>query len=69
MKTILASAAAVSLLASASFAGTLVEPEMEPMVEVMQEEDNGSSNALLLPLLALAALAAIASSGSSTSGT
>ena len=68
MKNVMASVAAVSLLASASFAGTLVDPDVEPTVTVV-EEDTGSSNGLLLPLLALAALAAIAADGSSASGT
>lgn len=52
MKTILISAAAISLLASASFAGNLVKPEMEPMVEITQE-NAGSSGGLLIPLLLL----------------
>lgn len=64
MKTLLASVAAISLLASASFAGSLVEPEMEPMVEAMEDDDDSAG--LLLPLLALAAIAAIAASGSNS---
>ena len=68
MKKVVISVAALSMFTAAAFAGSLVEPEMEPMVEVMEEEP-GSSNGLLLPLMALAALAALASSGSSTSGT
>lgn len=55
MKKVVLSVAALSMFATSAFAGSLVEPEMEPMVEVM-EEDNGSSGGLLLPLLALAAI-------------
>lgn len=67
MKKVVISVAALSMLAAASFAGSLVEPEMEPMVEVM-EEDNGSSGGLLIPLLALVVIGAlIANSDSGTS--
>lgn len=67
MKKIIASVAAVSMFAAAAYAGSLVEPEMEPMVEVM-EEDTGSSGGLLIPLLALVAIGAlIANSNDSTS--
>jgi len=63
IKKILASAAAISLLSTASFAGNLVVPEMEPMVEVMQA-DTGSSSAsgLIVPLLALIAIGLLISS-------
>ena len=67
MKKVVISVAALSMLAAASFAGSHVEPEMEPMVEVM-EEDNGSSGGLLIPLLALVVIGAlIANSDSGTS--
>lgn len=69
MKTMLASVAALSMMASASFAGSLVEPTVAPMIQVVEEDSGSSSNGLLLPLVALAALAVIASSSSSTSGT
>ena len=66
MKKLAFSVAALSMLATTTFAGSLVEPEMEPMVEVM-EEDNGSSGGLLIPLLALVVIGAlIANSDSDT---
>lgn len=63
MKKVVISVAALSMFAAAAFAGSLVEPEMEPMVEVM-EEDNGSSGGLLVPLLALVAIGLLISSSS-----
>ena len=60
MKAILASAALVALLASASYAGKLIEPNVEPIIQTVQDDDDGIS--LLLPLMALGALAALASS-------
>jgi hypothetical protein len=66
MKKIIAIAAVASLAASTAFAGSLVEPEMEPMVEVM-EEDASSSGGLLLPLLALVALGLLISSSDNES--
>lgn len=65
MKKIVVSAAVVAMFATTAFAGSLVEPEMEPMVEVMQEEPAGTSDGgLLVPLLALAAIAVLISSSS-----
>lgn len=67
MKKIVASVAAISMFAAAAYAGSLVEPEMEPMVEVM-EEDTGSSAGLVIPLLALLAIGVlVANSDDSTS--
>ena len=64
MKKVVISVAALSMFAAAAFAGGLVEPEMEPVVEVMQE-DTGSSNGLLIPLLALVAIGLLISNSSS----
>ncbi len=64
MKAILASAALVSLLASASFAGNLIKPNVEPMIQTVEDDNDGIS--LLLPLVALAELAALASSSSAS---
>jgi hypothetical protein len=66
MKKVVISIAALSMFTAAAFAGSLVEPEMEPMVEVMEEEP-GSSNGLLVPLLALVAFGLIISSSDSDS--
>lgn len=65
MKKILASAAALSLLASAASAGSLVEADTEPMVEAIQEDDDDGSG-ILLPLVALLAIGALVASGSSS---
>lgn len=64
MKAILASAALVSLLASASYAGNLIKPNVEPMIQTVEDDNDGIS--LLLPLVALAALVALASSSSAS---
>ena len=64
MKAILASAALVSLLASASYAGNLIKPNVEPVIKTVEDDDEGIS--LLLPLVALAALAAPASCSSAS---
>lgn len=61
----LASAAAIALAAPQATAGGLVEPEMEPMVEVIEEEP-ASSNGWIIPLLVIGVIAAIASSSDST---
>lgn len=66
MKKVVLSIAAASLLATAAFAGSLVEPEMEPTVAVM-EEDNNSSGGLLIPLLALVAIGLLISNSDSNS--
>ena len=55
MKKIIISAAALSMFAAAAFAGNVKEPEMEPIIEVMEEEP-GSSSGILVPLLALVAI-------------
>lgn len=63
MKKVIAIAAVATFVASSAFAGSLVEPEMEPMVEAMEEDTNASSDhGLLVPLLALLAVAAVAAS-------
>lgn len=59
-------AAAIALAATQATAGSLVEPEMEPMVEVVEEESSSSSG-WILPLLAIGIIAAVASSNSSSS--
>ncbi len=64
MKKVVISVAALSMFAATAFAGSLVEPEMEPMVEVMEEEPS-SSNGLLVPLLALVAIGLLISNSSS----
>ena len=64
MKAILASAALVSLLASASYAGNLIKPNVEPVIQTVEDDNDGIS--LLLPLVALAALVALASSSSAS---
>ncbi len=51
-------AAALSLAATSAFAGSYVEPVMEP--EVIIEETTGSSGGIVVPLLLLAVVAAIA---------
>ena len=60
MKKLVTSVAALSMAATSAFSGSLVEPEMEPMVEVMEEEKS-SSGGLLLPLLALVAIGVLLS--------
>lgn len=63
MKKMIATVAVASFVATSAFAGSLVEPEMEPMVEAMEEETNSSSDAgLLVPLMALLVVAAVAAS-------
>ncbi|PIB23942.1 hypothetical protein BFP76_01420 [Amylibacter kogurei] len=66
MKIAAASIAAVSL-ATASMAGSLAEPEVEPMIEVVEEEPGSSagSGGILLPLLGLAVVAALIASDDS----
>ena len=60
MKKIVLSVTAASLFAAAAYAGSLVEPEMEPAVE-MTEETGSSSGGLLIPLLALVAIGVLIS--------
>lgn len=61
----IAPAAAIALAATQATAGSMVEPEMEPMVEVVEEEP-ASSSGWILPLLAIGLIAVIASSSDST---
>ncbi len=63
MKKFIATVAVASFVATSAFAGSLVEPEMEPMVEVMEEESNSSG--LLLPLLAIVAIGLLISNSGS----
>ncbi|MBM9593823.1 hypothetical protein [Roseitranquillus sediminis] len=56
----IALAAALSLAATSSFAGNIVEPVMEP--EVIVEETGGTAGGIVVPLLLLAVVAAIAAS-------
>ena len=58
MKKFLTSVAVLTMFASFASAGSLVEPEMEAPVEVVQE-DTGSSGGLLIPLLVLVAIGAL----------
>ena len=63
MKKVVISAAAMSMFAAVAFAGNPIVPEMEPMVEVMEEEP-GSSGGLLIPLLVLVAIGALVANSS-----
>jgi hypothetical protein len=56
---------AITAYATASMAGSLVEPPMEPVVEAVEDDDD--SGGILLPLAALLLIAAAA--GGSSSGT
>ncbi len=69
MKTILASAAALSLLASAAFAAEPIEPVVEPMDEVENQENDEPGAELLVPVLILGALVGIGGSSSATATT
>lgn len=69
MKTILASAAALSLLASAAFAAEPIEPVVEPMDEVENQENDEPGAELLVPVLLLGALVGIGGSSTSTTAT
>lgn len=64
MKKIVVSAAAAALFATSVFAGSLVEPEMEPMVEVTEEATSSSDAGLIVPLLALVAIGLLISNSS-----
>ncbi|NJM84005.1 MAG: hypothetical protein HC844_17545 [Tabrizicola sp.] len=55
----LALAAALTTVASASFAGGLVEPIMEP--EIVEAETSSSAGGIIVPLLLLLVIAAAAS--------
>ena len=57
-------AVTVAMFATAASAGSLIEPATEPMIEAVEDDDDGSG--LLLPLSALLALALLAGSGSSS---
>ena len=61
MQKLVASVTAASLFASSALAGSLVAPELEPMVEVTQEATSSSASGLLVPLLALLALGVVMS--------
>lgn len=56
LKKLITTTTAVTLLASSAFSGSVTEPEMEPMVEVVEEDTGTSSGGLLVPLLALVAI-------------
>ena len=60
----IALATAVSLAASAAFAGNVAEPEVD-VVEVV--EDSSSSSGALLPILALLLIGAVIASSDSDS--
>ncbi len=64
MKKIVVSAAVAALFATSAFAGSLVAPEMEPMVEVMDEPTSSSDGGLLVPILALIAIGLLVSNSS-----
>ena len=64
----IAPVAALALAATQASAGSLVTPEVEPMVEVTQEQP-ASSAGWIVPLLAIGMIAVIASGSSSDSGT
>ena len=55
----LALAAALSVVATTSFAGGMAEPVMEP--EVVKANTSSSAGGLVVPLLLLVVLAAVAS--------
>ena len=55
----LALAAALTAVATASFAGGLVEPVMEP--EVVEAATSSSAGGIIVPLLLLVIIAAVAS--------
>ncbi len=59
----IAPAAAIALAATQVSAGSMIEPEMEPMVEVAQEEP-ASSSGWILPLLAIGLMVALVGSSS-----
>ena len=64
MKKVVISVAALSMFTAVAFAGNPIAPAMEPQIEVVEEE-TGSSNGLLVPLLALIAFGLIISSSDS----
>lgn len=57
-------AVSLAMFATTAGAGSLVEPEIMPAVEVVEEEDNGSAG-MLLPIAALLLIAAAVGGGSS----
>ena len=62
MRKLIGTTAILAVLASAAFAGGLVEPAMEP--EVVAERTSSSAGGILIPLLILILVAAaVASSG------
>ncbi|MGB7267939.1 MAG: hypothetical protein WBC90_00305 [Albidovulum sp.] len=56
----IALAAALSVAASTSFAGGMIEPEMAP--EVVETQASSSAGGIIVPLLVLLLVAAAASS-------
>ncbi|MFV2033580.1 MAG: hypothetical protein ACC631_00465 [Halocynthiibacter sp.] len=58
----IALAAALSVAASTSFAGTPAAPAMEPEIIVEEAATSSSSGGILIPLLLIVLLAAAASS-------
>ena len=67
MKKFVISAVAASMFASSAFAGSLVEPEMEPMVMPMEEPAASSSTGIWIPLLALVAVGLLISNNNNNS--
>jgi len=67
MKKVIVTAAAAALFATSVFAGSLVEPEMEPMVTPMEEPAASSSGGMLIPLLALVGIGLLISNSNSGS--
>ncbi len=61
MKKVALAAAITAVVATSAYAGSYVEPVIEP--EIVVEEAAGTSNAgLIVPLLLIAIIAAVASS-------
>ena len=54
-------AAALSVMASTSFAGSMTEPVMEAPIIIEETAQASSSNGILLPLILIALLAAATS--------
>ncbi|PIB23563.1 hypothetical protein BFP76_08280 [Amylibacter kogurei] len=64
------SIAAVAMFATSSaFAGSLVEPDVEPMIVEAEPEAAGGSGNIVIPLLLLAVVAAVIASDDSGGGT
>lgn len=67
MKKLIAIIAASSLLCATAYAGSMIAPEMEPMVEVAEQEESASSSGLLLALLAIVGIGLLISNSDSSS--